>query len=333
MNADLALRLKHSTGGLMSKTLFCPDHILKTNLTGKTYIITGANSGIGYTTAEQIAKQGANVVIGCRRIAEGEKAKTSILKSAPLAKIEIMNLDLGSLDSVRLFANEFLSKQKELHGLVNNAGVMFTPEGKTKDGFETQFGTNHLGHYLLTELLLNTLKQTAPSRIVILSSCYHDKAQGREGKINFDDLNFEKRKYDGWEAYAQSKLANLLYAKSLGKRLAGSGVTAVSVHPGWVRTNLIRGFMPAWVQNIVLKPFLNLAGMIEPWEGAQTTLYSLLAPEVEKHNGAFFSQKGLYRTKEACKGGWPLHSPNPHAHDETLAEKLDQVSRSLVGLQ
>ncbi len=316
----------------MPQTLICPEHILKTNLKDKTYIVTGGNSGIGYVTAEQLAKQGAKVIIGCRRISEGEKARLSILKAFPSAIIEIINLDLSDLNSVRNFVKEFLSNQKELHGLVNNAGVMYSPEGKTKDGFETQFGTNHLGHFLLTELLLPILKQSAPSRIVILSSCFHDKAQGREGRIHFDDLNFERRKYDGWEAYAQSKLANLLYAKHLGKKLSSSGVTAVSVHPGWVKTNLIRNFMPSWVQNIVLKPVFKLAGMIEPWEGAQTTLYSLLAPEVEQHNGAYFSQKGIYRTKDATKGGWPLHSPNPNAHDEETAKRLDEVSRALVGL-
>lgn len=316
----------------MPQTLNCPEHILKTNLNDRTYLVTGGNSGIGFATAQQLAKQGAKVIIACRRISEGEKAKSLILRETPSAIIEIMHLDLSDLSSVRNFVKEFNSRHSELHGLVNNAGLMYTPEGKTKDGFETQFGTNHLGHFLLTELLLPTLKQSTPSRIVILSSCFHDRAQGREGKIFFEDLNFEKRKYDGWEAYAQSKLANLLHAKHLGKRLSGSGVTAVSVHPGWVKTNLIRGFMPVWVQNILLMPFLKFAGMIEPWEGAQTTLYSLLAPEVEKHNGSYFSQKGIYRTKEAAKGGWPLHSPNPNAHDEATAEKLDQVSRSLVGL-
>ncbi|MFM8268662.1 MAG: SDR family NAD(P)-dependent oxidoreductase, partial [Pseudomonadota bacterium] len=226
----------------------------------------------------------------------------------------------------------FLEKHDSLHGLINNAGVMYTPFGKTKDGFETQFGTNHLGHYLLTELLLPLLKKSAPSRIVNLSSCYHDKAQGREGKIHFDDLNFEKRKYDGWEAYAQSKLANLLHAKQLAKRLEGSGVTAVSVHPGWVRTPLFRNMGPLWIQDYLLRPILHLAGMIEPWEGAQTTLYALLAPEVEAHNGAFFSQTGFYRSKEAKRGGWPLQSPNPMAHDEKIAERLDQVSKKLVKL-
>ncbi len=316
----------------MPKTLTCPEHILKTDLKNKTYIVTGGNSGIGFMTAKQLAKQGAKVILACRRFSEAEKARSSIQKSVSWARIEMMNLDLSDLSSVRNFVKEFHLNYSELHGLINNAGVMFTPQGKTKDGFETQFGTNHLGHYLLTELLLPTLKQSTPSRIVVLSSCYHDKAQGREGRIYLEDLNFDNRKYDAWEAYAQSKLANLLYAKQLGKRLSGSGVTAVSVHPGWVRTNLIRGFMPLWIQNILLMPFFKLAGMIEPWEGAQTTLYCLLAPEVEKYNGAYFSQKGIYRTKEATMGGWPLHSPNPNAHDETTADKLDELSRSLVGL-
>jgi NAD(P)-dependent dehydrogenase (short-subunit alcohol dehydrogenase family) len=316
----------------MPKTLICPEFILKKNLARKTYVVTGGNSGIGFITVQQLAKQGAKVILACRKITEGEKAKSLILASVPEAQIDIMSLDLNDLDSVRTFAKEFCANHAELHGLVNNAGVMFTPRGKTKNGFETQLGINHLGHFLLTELLLPTLKQSAPSRIVILSSCFHDKAQGREGEIHFEDLHFEKRNYDGWEAYAQSKLANLLHAKQLGKRLAGSGVTSVSVHPGWVRTNLIRGVLPLWVQNTLLMPIFKLGGMIEPWEGAQTTLYALLAPEVEKHNGAYFSQTGIYRTKEACKGGWPLHSPNPHAHDEEAAQKLDQVSRKLVGL-
>jgi NAD(P)-dependent dehydrogenase (short-subunit alcohol dehydrogenase family) len=210
---------------------------------------------------------------------------------------------------------------------------MNTPFLKTKQGYEIQFGTNHLGHYLLTELLLPHLQKSAPARIVNLSSCFHDKAMGREGRIDFDDLHFERRKYDGWVAYGQSKLANLLHAKQLAKRLGGIGVTAVSVHPGWVRTNLIRESMPVWLQDVLLKPIFRLAGMIEPWEGAQSTLYALLAPEVEKHNGAYFSQLGIYREKEATKGGWPLKSPNPHAHDETSAERLDVVSRQLVGLE
>lgn len=316
----------------MPKVLMCPGDLLNQNLAGRTYVVTGGNSGIGLVTVNQLAKQGAHVVMACRRPDEAEKAKQAIVKELGDAKITVMPLDLGSLDSVREFAKSFHSKFDSLHGLVNNAGVMFTPFGKTKEGFETQFGTNHLGHFLLTELLLPILEKTKQSRVVILSSCYHDKAQGREGYIDFADLNFEKRKYDGWRAYAQSKLANLLHAKHLAKQTAEKGITVVSVHPGWVRTNLVLSWMPVWVQDTLLRPIFQLAGMIEPWQGAQTSLYALLSPEVENHSGSYFSQTGFYRTKEATKGGWPLQSPNPHAHNDAVAERLYLVSKKLVGL-
>jgi NAD(P)-dependent dehydrogenase (short-subunit alcohol dehydrogenase family) len=318
---------------MMNQTLMCPEVLFSTDLTGKTYVVTGGNSGIGLVTVTQLAQQGATVVLACRRVNEGEKAKASIESKGVKGKIDVMGLDLASLDSVRGFAKAFQEKYSQLHGLVNNAGVMNPPQGKTKDGFETQFGTNHLGHFLLTELLLNTLKKTAPSRVVNLSSCFHDKAMGREGKIHFEDLNFERKKYDGWSAYAQSKLANLLHAKQLAVRLQGTGVTAVSVHPGWVRTALIHHSMPLWMQNVVLRPILKMAGMIEPWEGAQSSLYCLLSPEVPAKSGAYFSQFGIYRTKEASKGGWPLVSPNPAANDMSVAQRLEQVSFQLVGLQ
>ncbi|MFT3712673.1 MAG: SDR family oxidoreductase [Archangium sp.] len=316
----------------MAKPLLCPPELLSLDLTGKTYIVTGGNSGIGLVTVEQLARQGARVVLACRRPAEGQRASDELKAKNLRGSIEVAELDLASLASVRAFAEAFLARGEALHGLVNNAGVMNTPAGKTKDGFEMQFGTNHLGHYLLTELLLPALKKGAPSRVVVLSSCYHDKAQGREGRIDFDDLNFERRAYDGWTAYAQSKLANLLHAKALAKRLSGTGVTVASVHPGWVRTNLVRGTMPTWMQDFVLRPFLHLAGMIEPWEGAQTSLFALLSPEVPAHSGDYYSQLGMYRERAANKGGWPLKSPNPNAHDDAAAQRLDVVSRQLVGL-
>ena len=189
-------------------------------------------------------------------------------------------LDLGDLSSVRAFAAGYLRDHDSLHLLINNAGVMSTPEGKTADGFETQIG-------------------------------------------------FENRKYDGWASYAQSKLANLLHAKQLAKRLEGTGVTAVSVHPGWVRTELMRHTMPASMQS-VMRPFMR---MIEPWEGTQTTLYAALAPDVEDHPGAYYSQTGTYRDKSKNAGGWPLESPNPQAHDDDLAQRLYEHSRELVGLE
>jgi NAD(P)-dependent dehydrogenase (short-subunit alcohol dehydrogenase family) len=222
----------------MKRPLMCSGDLLDRDLSGHTYIVTGGNSGIGLVTVQQLAKQGATVVLACRRPAEGEKVAQEVRTHGVSGQIVVMALDLSSLESVRDFARDFLAAFSQLNGLVNNAGVMNTPYGRTVDGFEMQFGVNHLGHYLLTELLLDRIRHTAPSRIVCVSSAYHDKAFGREGRIDFDDLHFERRRYDGWEAYAQSKLANVLHARALARRLEGSGVTAVSLHPGWVRTDM-----------------------------------------------------------------------------------------------
>jgi NAD(P)-dependent dehydrogenase (short-subunit alcohol dehydrogenase family) len=308
----------------------CPEALLSLDLSGKVMVVTGGNSGIGRVTVEQLARQGAKVVLACRRVTEGRWVAEEILASGARGQVEVQELDLASLQSVREFSTRVLQIHPVIHGLVNNAGIMNSPKQKTRDGFELQFGTNHLGHFLLTELLLPALKAGAPSRIVNVSSCFHDQAMGREGRIDFDDLNFERRKYDGWSAYAQSKLANLLHAKQLAKVLSGTGVTAVSVHPGWVRSNLIHFSMPVFLQDIVLRPLFRLAGMLEPWEGAQSSLFALLSPEIPQQSGQYFSQTGIYRARQANRGGWPLHSPNPHAHDDAGAERLYQVSRQLV---
>lgn len=316
----------------MAKPHMCPPALLAKDLTDRVYVVTGANSGIGFETAQQLAKQGATVVLACRRVEEGQARAAEIAQVHAGAKTKVLRLDLGSLESVRAFAKELLGEHDTLHGLINNAGVMNTPEQKTADGFEMQIGVNHLGHFLLSELLVDALKKGAPARIVNVSSCFHDKAVGREGRIVLEDLHFETRSYDGWEAYAQSKLANVLHAKGLAKRLEGSGVTAVSVHPGWVRTNLARHSMPVWIQDYVLRPIFRLMGMIEPWEGAQSSLYAALADDVEQNAGGYYSQLGLYRDKAFNKGGWPMESPNPNASDDALADALWDKSRSLVGL-
>lgn len=316
----------------MPKPLICPPEVLSQDLHGRRAIVTGANSGIGFVTAKQLAKQGASVTLACRNETEGRARASEIRAEVPDADLEVRRLDLGDLSSVRAFADGYLADHDSLHLLINNAGVMNTPKGKTVDGFETQIGVNHLGHFLLTELLLDTLKKSAPARVVVVSSCYHDKAMGREGVIDLDDLHFDNRKYDGWASYAQSKLANVLHAKNLAKRLEGTGVTAVSVHPGWVRTELMRHSMPAWMQTMT-RPFMRMMGMIEPWEGAQTTLYAALGTDVEAHPGAYYSQTGTYRDKSKNAGGWPLESPSPHAHDDAMAQRLYQLSRQLVGQQ
>ena len=317
----------------MPKPLMCPPEVLSQDLHGRRVIVTGANSGIGFVTAKQLAKQGASVTLACRNEAEGRARADEIRAEVPNADLEVRRLDLGDLSSVRSFVAGYLGDHDSLHLLINNAGVMNTPEGKTVDGFETQIGVNHLGHFLLTELLLDTLKKSAPARVVAVSSCYHDKAMGREGVIDLDDLHFDNREYEGWVSYAQSKLANVLHAKNLAKRLEGTGVTAVSVHPGWVRTQLMRHTMPAWMQDYVMRPFMGMMGMVEVWEGAQTSLYAALGPDVEAHPGAYYSQTGTYRDKAKNAGGWPLESPNPHANDDEMAQRLYEHSRQLVGLE
>lgn len=316
----------------MPKTLMCDPKLLQKDLSGRVYIVTGANSGSGLATSEQLVRQGAHVVGACRRVEAGQQEFANFTRLRGTA--EIMELDLASLESVRRFAKAFLAKHNRLDALVNNAGLVVS-EGKTKDGFELTFGTNHLGHFLLTELLLDTLKTSAPSRIVCLSSVVHAGNRNGAAEIDFDDLNYEKRPYSSMQAYAQSKLANLLHAKELARRLDGTGVTAVSVHPGWIRSNFGAEVIPGFLRrpmNLMLRPFSGFLGIVTPYEGAQTTLHCLLDDDVPKHNGAYFSQNSiLYPNKENRPGGWPMRSPNPNAHDVKQAERLYEISLELVG--
>jgi len=312
----------------------CDPRLFEKDLRGRIYIVTGANSGSGFATTKQLAKQGAHVIGACRRVDAG-KAAFADLKNTH-GSLEIMELDLASLASVRRFEKAFLAKYDRLDGLVNNAGVMHTPEGRTKDGFETQFGINFLGHFLLTELLLDTLKASAPSRVVNVSSVAHAGMRGVYGEIDFEDLNFDKKEYSAYQAYANSKLANVLHALDLAHRLEGTGVSAFSVHPGWIRSNLIAssgGVAGKFVQNVLMRPFSGLLGTVSWFEGAQSTLHCLLDDNAPQHSGEYFSQISiLYPNKENRPGGWPMSSPNPKAHDKELAEKLYHHSLALVGL-
>ncbi len=317
----------------MPKTLMCDPTLLQKDLRDRVYIVTGANSGAGLATSAQLLRQGASVIGACRRVAAGEAAFADFARLPGTA--EILQLDLASLASVRQFVADFRDRHNRLDGLVNNAGLV-TTEGRTEDGFEIQFGTNHLGHFLLTELLLDVLKASAPARIVNLSSVLHVGNRRTIADIDFEDLNFEGRPYNSSHAYSQSKLANLLHAKELANRLEGTGVYAFSVHPGWIRSNFGSGVMPGWLRgamNLALRPFSGLLGILTPYEGAQTTLHCLLDDDAPQHNGAYFSQNSiLYPNRENRPGGWPMSSPNPNAHDEALAKRLYEVSSELVGL-
>jgi NAD(P)-dependent dehydrogenase (short-subunit alcohol dehydrogenase family) len=310
----------------------CDPNLLKKDLSGHVYIVTGANSGTGLATATQLVQQGAHVVGACRRVDEGKKAFVKLVTTHD--STEVMKLDLASLASVRRFAEMFIAKHNRLDGLINNAGIMFGPEGRTEDGFETQFGVNYLGHFLLTELLLDTLKASAPSRIVCLSSVLHIGTRKKVGEVHLDDLNFEKRPYNSSLAYIQSKLAIVLHALDLSRRLEGTGVSAFSVHPGWVRSNLARHVRGGkFGQNVLLRPFSRVLGIMSPYEGAQTTLHCLLDDDAPQHSGEYYSQNSvLYINKKNRPGGWPMRSPNKHANDPELAKKLYEVSIEMVGL-
>jgi NAD(P)-dependent dehydrogenase (short-subunit alcohol dehydrogenase family) len=315
----------------MYKTLRCDPKLFQKDLSGHIYVITGANSGAGFATTEQLVRQGAHVVAACRRVTAGEEATKHL--SRERGSVEVMELDLNSLASVRRCVEALKKKHDKLHGLVNNAGVMNTPEGETEDGFETQFGINHLGHFLLTELLLDRLTASAPSRVVCVSSVAHAGMQKRPATIDLNDLHFEKRKYDAVASYCQSKLAIVIYARHLAKRLEGTGVSSYSTHPGWIRSNLIKHTLPPWVQNVVMRPFSKLLTMMSAEDGAQTQLHCLLDDDAPSHSGEFYSQNSiLYPNKENRPGGWPMRSPNPLTYDDDLAERLYETSLELVEL-
>jgi NAD(P)-dependent dehydrogenase (short-subunit alcohol dehydrogenase family) len=270
----------------MPKTLMCDPALLQKDLSGHVYIVTGANSGAGLATATQLTKQGATVVGACRRVEAGKEAFADLNARG---SIEIIKLDLASLTSVRDFAEGFLAKYDRLDGLANNAGIM-CPQSTTEDGFGMIFAVNYLGHFLLTELLLDTLKASAPARIVCVSSMAHVGSRNQDAELHFDDLDFEKRPYNMNGAYSEAKLAVVLQAVDLARRLEGTGVAAFSVHPGWVRSNLGRHIGPAWmnaVMNLALRPFSGPLGFISLFEGAQTTLHCLLDEEAPSHSGKY----------------------------------------------
>ncbi|XP_037043902.1 retinol dehydrogenase 12-like isoform X1 [Bradysia coprophila] len=272
---------------------------------GKVVIITGCNTGLGKETVLDLAARGAHIHMACRDKVKCEEAKNEIIEKTGNTNIFNRELDLASLDSIRSFARKFIEEEKRLDILINNAGVMAIPKSLTKDGFEMQIGVNHMGHFLLTNLLLDMLKASSPSRIINLSSIAHQWFY-----MNKDDLNSDKS-YSKYQAYSQSKLANVLFTKSLAKRLEGTGVTVNAVHPGIVRTNLGRYLSYSFVRK-VLRPATSFF-FKTPKSGAQTTLAVALDPELEKVTGKYFSDCKI--KKEAAA-----------ARDDNLAEWLWKTS-------
>lgn len=281
------------------------------DMSGKTVLITGGNTGIGKQTAIALAKLGAKVVFTARNLRKGDVARAEIREAANSKQVECMSLDLASFASIERFAKEFLARFPRLDVLILNAGLVLDRRSETEDGFETTFGVNHLGHMYLTSLLRERLKESAPSRIVVVASDYHRAAP--DG-LDFDDLQ-ARGKFRGWKVYARSKLANIMYARALARRLDPSKVTVNAAHPGMVRSSFGGDGDLGLLQRIgwrALTPF-----MISPEKGARTSVYLASSPEVEGQSGGYYVR---------CR----LTQPSRAARDDEAAERLWNVSEELI---
>jgi NAD(P)-dependent dehydrogenase (short-subunit alcohol dehydrogenase family) len=245
----------------------------------KVAIVTGSNTGIGKETARGLAAKGYAVVMACRDVSKAEAARADVVASTGNQEVSVMALDLGDKAKIRAFAAAFRDKYGRLDVLVNNAGVYVTKRGVTADGMEMTFGVNHVGTFLLTRELLPVLQASAPARIVILSSKLHFR-----GKMVWEDLQFEKRKYDGMVAYNDSKLANVLFTKALARRLEGTKVIVNAVHPGVVATDLLRDY-PKLITKILQLFFIT------PEKGATSSLHAATAAELAGVTGEYFDEK------------------------------------------
>jgi NAD(P)-dependent dehydrogenase (short-subunit alcohol dehydrogenase family) len=289
--------------------------------TGRTAIVTGANSGLGLAAAGALAWAGADVVLACRNTGKGEAAVASIRAKVPDASLTLEELDLSSLASVRAFAERYSGEYEGPDLLINNAGVMAPPRRETADGFELQFGTNHLGHFALTGLLLGGMQgRREDARVVTVSSTAH-----KFGRIAFDNLGGE-RHYFRWRAYGQSKLANVLFARELDKRLraAGSPVKSLAAHPGYASTNL-QTAAPPLLDRAVMIVTNRLFGQ-SPEMGALPELYAATRPNLD--GGLFIGPDGF----EEQRGHPKVVSPNGAGRDEATAARLWAVSEELTGV-
>ena len=291
------------------------------DLTGKTAIITGGNSGVGFETAIELARHGATTIIACRSASRGEAALRKISDAAPPSKIRLMLLDLGDLASIDAFAQSFTKEYENLDLLVNNAGIMATPYRTTKDGFESQFGTNHLGHFALTANLMPAILTAPSNRIVNVSSVGH-----RSGDIDFNALLLDRSNYKRWRAYYRSKLANLLFTYEMHRRLERAqidNISSLAAHPGVARTNLAQGM---GFVGTLLKPiaflFVQSAQM-----GALPILRAATDPAAQ--SGQYYGPD-----KPHERSGFPVVvSSSPDSHNEGKARRLWERSEELTGVK
>jgi NAD(P)-dependent dehydrogenase (short-subunit alcohol dehydrogenase family) len=278
---------------------------------GRTILVTGATSGIGLEAAVELARRGARIVLIGRDTGRTEAARADVMARSGSRDVSFLLCDFSSQAAIRRLAAEFRAGHDRLDVLVNNAGGVNKRRQVTEDGIERTFAVNHLGYFLLTNLLCDLLVRSAPARVVTVASVGH-----RRGTLDFDDLGFERGGYSIMRAYGRSKLANVLFAAELARRLAGTGVTSNSLHPGSVATNIWSG-APLWA-----KPIINILfrpSFISAQEGAQTIVQLAASPSLEGVTGQYFEQ------------GKPV-PPSPLAQDEALARRLWEVSAGLVGL-
>lgn len=287
---------------------------------GKIAIVTGANVGLGYETALELAKKHIHVIMACRNIKKAQKAKEKIIKIFPTASLDIMVLDLNSLKSVRNFAEEFKQKHHQLDLLINNAGIMIPPFAKTEEGFESQMGVNYFSHFLLSGLLLPMIENTPNSRIISLSSMAH-----KNGKIDFKNLNSEKT-YSKFGVYSQSKLACLMFSYELDRRLKakGSRVKSVAAHPGVSNTDLGR-HVSKWLYQLLF-PIIKLISH-PPEEAALPILYAALGENIK--GGSYIGPTGF----KEMKGKPGLVKSSPLSYDIEIGKQLWEESEKLTDIK
>jgi len=315
---------------------YCPDtttdEVLEgIDISGKRILITGSSSGLGEESARALSSKGAAITMAARNPEKNEAAAARIREKVPGAELELRTLDLCSLESVRSFAKGFLADHQRLDVLLDNAGVMCCPRGTTSDSFETQLGTNHIGHFLLTGLLTPALVASAPSRVVVLSSAAHTIAG-----VDFEDPMFERREYEPWQAYGQSKTANALFALELDRRLAKQGVSAYSVHPGMIMTELSRHLNAELLEKMQKRrkeraTAADAEGPVMKFKsveaGAATQVWAATTGNLADHGGAYLADCQLGLTG-------PNHGERtvePYAQDPDAAARLWTASEEWVG--
>jgi NAD(P)-dependent dehydrogenase (short-subunit alcohol dehydrogenase family) len=295
------------------------------DLRGKTAIVTGASSGLGVETARALAVAGAEVILPVRNLEKGAAIAADICATTGNQAVSVVALDLADFASIRRCTAEFLATDRPLHLLINNAAIMACPLTRTAQGYEAQFATNHLGHFLFTCRLISALKAGAPSRVVCLSSIGH-----RLSPVVFDDIHFERRDYDKWQAYGQAKTANALFAVELNRRLQASGITANAVHPGGIMTGLQKHLTR---EEMIASGWMDEAGKLHPIfknieQGAATAVWAATAPELAGRGGLYLEDcnEGIPAVPEKRTSGF-----YPHALDPEAAARLWQMSEAMVG--